>query len=351
MSDDSGALSIDFLVGFTIFIIAFIWVVSIIPGLLIGLQSYTIDYDAVAYRTGVILVEDPGEPLSWEVAPYGEAYDQSNAQRFGLALSREDPNILSPDKVNRFFDTTIFNEPDYGDYRTRSVFGNYPYRFNISFRQIGNNEANRSVGEVLPEGYGYILRFVKIKSMSNAIINGSNIDPKFINGDNETTHIFSIVLNNTNLIGKASQIKDPAYQIIPARESFMINLTNLNSTMGARKGCFNISLNSIVVSDDNLTIPYTQPIIDGVPRNTPYEVMDNISLPYDTTNNRNGLNWEAPQIKISLIFNLLNGICGPGITGSQFLNNTATYPFDYDYNPANVTQPQLRDAVVEVAIW
>jgi len=62
MTDDAGNLSIDFLVGFTIFLLAFIWVVSLIPGLLIGLQSYTVDYDAVAYRTGVILVEDPGEP-------------------------------------------------------------------------------------------------------------------------------------------------------------------------------------------------------------------------------------------------------------------------------------------------
>ncbi len=60
MTKDSGALSIDFIVGFTIFLIAFIWVVSLVPGLLINLQGFTIDYDAVAYRTGVILVEDPG---------------------------------------------------------------------------------------------------------------------------------------------------------------------------------------------------------------------------------------------------------------------------------------------------
>ena len=62
MTKDSGALSIDFIVGFTIFLIAFIWVVSLVPGLLINLQGFTIDYDAVAYRSGVILAEDPGEP-------------------------------------------------------------------------------------------------------------------------------------------------------------------------------------------------------------------------------------------------------------------------------------------------
>jgi len=60
MTDDSGTLSIDFIAGFTIFLLAFIWVLSMVPGLLVNLQGYTIDYDAVAYRTGVILVEDPG---------------------------------------------------------------------------------------------------------------------------------------------------------------------------------------------------------------------------------------------------------------------------------------------------
>ena len=62
MTDDSGIQSIDFLAGFTIFMVSFIWVATMVPGLFIGVQSYTIDYDAVAYRTGVILAEDPGQP-------------------------------------------------------------------------------------------------------------------------------------------------------------------------------------------------------------------------------------------------------------------------------------------------
>ncbi len=59
------------------------------PGLLINLQGFTIDYDAVAYRTGVILTEDPGQALSgdtsWEVAPYLEEFNKDNVLRFGLA--------------------------------------------------------------------------------------------------------------------------------------------------------------------------------------------------------------------------------------------------------------------------
>jgi len=60
MSNDSANLSIDFMIGFTIFMIGFIWVVSMIPGLLINLQGYTIDYDAVAYRTGLFLWKTRG---------------------------------------------------------------------------------------------------------------------------------------------------------------------------------------------------------------------------------------------------------------------------------------------------
>ena len=39
MIDDTANLSIDFLAGFTIFMIAFIYVATLIPGLLLGLQG------------------------------------------------------------------------------------------------------------------------------------------------------------------------------------------------------------------------------------------------------------------------------------------------------------------------
>ncbi len=37
--------------------------------------------------------------------------------------------------------------------------------------------------------------------------------------------------------------------------------------------------------------------------------------------------------------------------GKLTFENPNTTPFLYDYNPANVTQPKLRDAIVEVAVW
>src|SRR5674476_466316 len=184
MTDDYGNLSIDFLVGFTFFILSFIWVVTMIPGLLIGLQSYSIDYDAVAYRTGVILVEDPG----WPASPPWESYNdlqKFNVTRFGLALSRDTPNILSEDKVNRFFCITAFNYP--ADYHQRAIFGDFPYSFKISLRDLDESRT-RTVGERVPPGYGSIRRVVKIKGGSNATINA----PSYINIDNADMHVFSI---------------------------------------------------------------------------------------------------------------------------------------------------------------
>jgi hypothetical protein len=49
----------------------------------------------------------------------------------------------------------------------------------------------------------------------------------------------------------------------------------------------------------------------------------------------------------TIYVNLTFGLDSP----QQYLNSTKSGPFEYNYNPANVTQPELRDAVMEVAVW
>jgi hypothetical protein len=176
MTDNAGILSVDFLVGFTIFMVAFIWVATLVPNLLLGVSAHGIDFDAVAYRTGVILAEDPGATVPIVTTPWEFEKDsgKANIERFGLAVSKDTPNILSATKVNRFFCTTAFLYPD--DYRKKVIFGDYPYRFNISLQVAG--ESNTSyVGDILPgsnygfvsgSNYGYIRREVKVTHFSNA---------------------------------------------------------------------------------------------------------------------------------------------------------------------------------------
>ena len=363
MIDDNGNLSIDFLVGFTIFLLAFIWVVSMIPGLLIGLQAHTIDYDAVAYRTGVILTEDPGWPVSPAWESYGDP-QKYNITRFGLAISKETPSILSQDKINRFFNLSTTN-PSVGfiypeDYQQRAIFGDYPYRFNISLSDLEQNEI-LSVGDMLPDGYGYIRRVVKVKGPSNATINGSD----YLKSDSVNTHIFSIVINNTKLLG---EVKDPSYQIDPLREQITMNITNLGSL------CAGIKLTNVKIYKldsgiySNVPLPASNnPFVDGsstrLPPSwpaTPANVTDNVTLKFnpqfiDSMKSQNSQIFIAMRFDVSPQCRFLNNTQAlpdyDNLVGKDTFENLNTTPFDYDYNATRVTQPKLRDAVVEVAVW
>jgi hypothetical protein len=361
IAKDSGALSIDFIVGFTIFLIAFIWVVSLVPGLLINLQGYSIDYDAVTYRTGVILVEDPGSP-SDPTSPWESQIDPDAIDRFGLAISRDTPNILSQEKVERFFCETAtstfpvpFTYPS--DYQDKAIFGDPIYRFNISLRDV-DRDVNRSKGDVLPKGYGYIRHLVKIKGGSNATIDGSSVSPKFNNTDqNVTSHQFSILIDPQKLY---SNMTEQSYQIDPAREPIVINITNLKSTM-SNPGS-NIELTSISVTSNNPTsvLEYSSSgnilLIDNLKKNStnptekfPQNVTNNISITFSPKYFRDDV-WAGvldEQYYLPVYVNLSFKLS----SNSTFLNNSWSSPFEYNYDPNNVTQPHLRDAVVEVAVW
>ena len=363
MTQDSGNLSIDFLVGFTIFILAFIWVASKIPGILIGLQSSAIDNDAVAYRSAVLLVEDPGMPVAPPWESFGDL-QKYNVSRFGLALDKNNPNILTQDKIDRFFCATYSNsgtEPGFlypDDYHQRIIFGDYPYKFNISLVDTDRN-LTKSIGDVLPEDYGYIRRLVKIKGLSNTTLNGTYIESHKLTNkgtpdDNVTDHEFSILINNTELALPEDQ-RPLKYQIDPTRETITINITDLGSTINNFPNGINLTSIIIYIPSNDPLNPgdlseygtFDRPLIDGINKSKTaagWPVEDNVSLVLDPRT------VDIMQARFSRIyFNLSFHLNNP----STFLNNTnARAPsFDYNYNPANVTQPQLRDAVVEVAVW
>ena len=367
MTEDSGIMSIDFLVGFTIFMITFIWVATLIPGLFIGLQSHTIDYDAVAYRTGVILVEDSGAvgPLVTGNQPWEIQNDKRDVARFGLAVSKETPRILDENKVKRFFCSTAFSYPE--DYQKRVIFGDYPYRFNISLMAVGE-DMPRSVGDVVPDNYqyGYIRRDVKIKGSSNTTIGNTAITKYgYKNIENVTLHEFRIVINSSYLLtGNVGEIGNPngdtAYRINPSGDRIIINITDLDKTRNTvahppsepytvnlkeikfyqtHIGDLNLYAFSPVAAFENYiyvnrgTTAVKPPVDLGTDRN-----LSMIFEPgFFSSTDKYG------AIYINLTFEL-----NPK---QQFLNNTHTRPFDYNYNPVNVTQPVLTDAVLEVAVW
>ena len=402
LPDDIGAMSIDFLIGFTIFMLAFIWVATMIPGMLVGLHATNIDYDAVAYRTGVILAEDPG----WKEIPAWEnQLDQAKKTdiiRFGLAIRKDSPNILSQNKIDRFFNlskpdnlTVGFTYPD--DYQPRVIFGDYPYKFNITLRDI-QREKVQSVGDILPEDagtsdsrlidYGYIRRLVKIKSTSNATINVSDtvknsylstsnikVPTPWNQTHNVTTHTFSILINTTRLLkdgiirpnmpADASRAHDMAYIIDPTRDLTIINITGINSTLppdypATHKRLMNISMKRYDLSTGiMMTVGTVYDIdIDGVQKRSTtniynsgngFLVTDNVSfvIQPDTFNEVAG--GSKSPVYVNMTFELGND--GSSLEARSFLNNTWSKPFDYNFDPTNVTQPSLRDGILEVAVW
>ncbi len=83
---------------------AFLYVFTFIPGLFVPYQASAIDLSSVAYKTGAILVEDPGWYIytfdgeevgnpAWETQPL------DRLARIGLAEDKLTPNVLSIDKV------------------------------------------------------------------------------------------------------------------------------------------------------------------------------------------------------------------------------------------------------------
>jgi len=367
MTDDTGAMSIDFLVGFTIFILAFIWVATMIPGLFIGIQSHTIDFDSVAYRTGVILVEDPGEinPLADASIPWELQKNQLNIARFGLAISKDTPGILDRTKIDRFFNTTEFKDP--GVYREKVIFGDYPYRFNISLKEAGKDTI-RSVGDTIPVNYsyGYIRRDVKIRTVSNTTIGQTIIGTyHYYNnepGQDAENHPFSIMINASSLLfDDVEKTKSPtrstAYRINPLKDKIIINITDFNTIPGLSFPPPGMSVSNVQFYTKSYGKSTLEKLPDVSPSGFLYVDGETTAAPAFPATFLNS---------ISMIFEpgFFNTIGDIGtddtifinvtftVTSSQpFLNNTHTQPFPYDYNPVNVTQPELTDAVLEVAIW
>jgi hypothetical protein len=397
MTDCDGNLSVDFMVGFTIFMVAFIWVATLVPNLFLGVSAHGVDFDAVAYRTCVILTEDPGSSMDedtkdtpWETWP---DTGLDNIRRFGLAVSKETPNILSEPKVNRFFNTTVFSDPDY--YRQKAIFGDYPYRFNISLKTVDDSIPVRYVGDVRPENYGFMRREVKIKHFGNATIGKSDYTTfklynkdKFVSPDtmaqadgNVTFHNFAITLNMSNLLG--GNVSDPlinpnyrgAYSIDPHTDWINITMEDFNATPPISGWVDNPTAASINLSNVEFwqcpwisPSPSLYPLAGGsVPQKDFIYVDGNptpVNLPVKDLQLRNNISFAFPPgffiaaepentIYINLSFGVEKEVhtAANDWQGMQYLNTSQSGPWDYSYNATQVTQPYLTDAVMEVAVW
>jgi len=231
--DESGQLSIDFMIGLSIFLITLIIAATMISGLLVGLQSRTIDYDAVAYRTGVILVEDPGEPNAkfkssiinpyeqWDLIPRGQD-SKDLISRFGLTFYKSTPRILSQHKINNLFDSGRYSP---SEIRERIIFGSYPYRFNVTIKEIDGEPYHPQVGDTIgaDSSYGYIRRVVLVKEQRADISMGTCFPDE--NGKFRVELDYQELMN----IDGPPNYVGPQYWVEPLKEDITIKLNTIRA--------------------------------------------------------------------------------------------------------------------------
>jgi hypothetical protein len=293
----------------------------------------------VAYRTSVILVEDPGEPNDWHLKNITYPAERDNIRRLGLAVDKNYPGILKLNKVQKFFknstplgcyDRDEFCNPE--DYRTRLIFGDYPYHFNISLKGLGQTDLWWQVGDPIPpsSSYGFMKRIVKIQQPGATAIFNLTQEPDL----NQTKMV--IRTDFSDLFARS-----PPYRIDPLNEVLTINidfsLTNPVNITEVKICTYPlIGTPGCILEDAYEDSPRLSVLVDGSePYSPPHEVTDNITLTIDE-----GFFHRVGYDRFDAVDTVL--------TFDQNVTNRSLYY--YDYSTVTIL-PKLESAVMEVRVW
>ncbi|MBQ4415908.1 MAG: hypothetical protein II861_07460 [Methanomicrobium sp.] len=370
MKDDSGLISLDFIVGFTVFLAAFIVVISMLPGVYVNIQSSSADSDRdmTAYRTGVILAEDSGissDGIPWEQQP---PMRPENIVRFGLAVSKETPNIFSPEKTERFFNVPAYFNLTAGEYRGKLMLGEHPRKFNISFKEDGKETLY--LGDRVPDGiYGFSKRYVKVKDAGRLVVPAENLTRDGVNIKLPEGADEYICGNTTSFILSYANLSDrsvpPAYRIDPKTERAVIVIGGINTVLGAQDGISSAVIGSVELLKDGDPItaadydygvngsayssyPSYPPYIckvDGVPVENGTEIPIKDAGVLEFVLFPNAMYFPNPNSKLEIRFEMRYTCITDG--EYRFIQGET----DYGYNSPYLVPPHLTDGVLEVCIW
>lgn len=156
VKDARAQISLDFMSGISLFIVAFIFIALFVPSIFVPFKSDTVDLNSVAYRTSVILTEDPGwfsddvnnrRGINWEE-------NVPDMSRIGLAVDKDYPNVLDREKIATFNDNALIDDEtlvnSLGLFRT--INGNdISYGHNIMIETLEDGTIIATRGDVAPE--------------------------------------------------------------------------------------------------------------------------------------------------------------------------------------------------------
>ncbi len=139
--DDDGQMTLDFLLGLTIFMMAVLYLATAIPGIFMPYQNNAVDLSSVVYRTSALLVEDPGYYIpagsSTGFTQWEKPGNVNNLSRIGLASSKSTPGIISLKKIKALCDDVAYE-------RSRDKLGlnntvPYDYSLEVSWVDVNGN--------------------------------------------------------------------------------------------------------------------------------------------------------------------------------------------------------------------
>ncbi len=117
MQNERGQVSLDYIIGITLFIVAFLFVYNLLTSLLLPFQLNADEVKPMAERASTVLVESSS----------------------GLAISESNPNVIDIDKVKQL--NSDLNDPLMYDTRLNDLglsTTNINYNINVSLRYINN---------------------------------------------------------------------------------------------------------------------------------------------------------------------------------------------------------------------
>lgn len=229
-----GQMTLDFLFGLVIFLLAVLYLVSAIPGIFLPYQNNAVDLSSVVYRTSALLVEDPGYFVSPDNTAYGTQWERQSTgylARVGLASDKSEPNVISEDKL------LALGQLPYTTSRDKLGLNNsVSYDYNLTMTWINNSTGpspvyTETINGITPnsENVETIQRSVLVDEGKRLLVDGSK------NADSSQLVIYV----NRSEITNGNSFSN-------------VTLTVLNSKAGQ---IYNLILNS------NLTLNYNQDYI------------------------------------------------------------------------------------------
>jgi len=210
VKEEKGQLSLDVLVGLTVFMVTFIFILQYLPSIFV-VQRSDISLTANAYRVAALLCESPGY---WTNGSYNgtdwENHWKNSDVTVRVGLSNGNPCELSIQKILNF--SELYRDKGY-DY-IADMFGIKNYNISLQFLYSNssypvysyyNGKPLLLIGEKIPE-YGNVIKFERIVYLDNASFvynittsqKGVN-RTKLFNVTNVGTFVF--VVKNTSLWG------------------------------------------------------------------------------------------------------------------------------------------------------